>query len=180
MNHSHHEMSQPEFRRARIVIISVCAIAIIAAIIPAVLHAVAHTVNFTAEQDTLIQTRLVPAYNRMHCAQYNRSAGCTSANLVSSGCVVRSLCTALGLPPAGAACTTLAGLNVESCVIYTANAAGEDLLLQELLSQDFARIYLESRNHARADFAAAFAAASGANQNSACTAIGLASGCDGP
>ncbi len=148
--------------------------------IPTLVYAVAHTVNFTAGQDTLIQTRLIPAYNRAHCIQFNQAIGCSSANLVTGGCQVKSLCTALGLPPAGAACTTLTGLNVESCVIYTANTAGEDLLLQELLNQSFAKIYLDSRNQARTDFATSFAAASGANQNTACTAIGQPSGCDGP
>jgi hypothetical protein len=150
------------------------------AIIPSVILAVAHSVNYTAGQDTLIQSRLVPAYNRAHCAKFGRPAGCSSANLVSSGCVTVSLCSAIGLPPASAACTTLSGLNVESCVIYTTDTTGEDALLQELLSQDFARVYLDSKNQSRTDFINAFAAGTGTQQNNSCTAIGLASGCDGP
>jgi len=144
-----------------------------------VVFAVAHTVNFTAAQDTAIENKLIPAYNRMHCARYGRPTGCTSANLVASGCVVVNACTALGLP-AGTACTTMSTLNVESCVIYTADATGEDAMLQELLNQKLVDTYNAARSQAGSDFKAGFAAASGANQSAACVAAGQATTCDGP
>lgn len=156
-------------------------------IIPAVLWmigigtvwAVNHILAFTAAQDTIIVAKVIPAYNRQHCSLWGRASGCTSANLVTGGCVVKNVCQAIGLP-AGTPCTNLSTLNVESCVIYTADATGEDLMLQELANKDLVSTYMGGQSFAGSDFRSGFRAASQANQDAACVAAGLAAGCDGP
>lgn len=144
-----------------------------------VVYAVVHSLNYTAAQDTIITTKVVPAYNRQHCANYGKPSGCSSANLVTGGCVVKNVCQALGLP-ASTACTNLSTLNVESCVIYTLDNTGEDAMLQETANQDLVRIYQSGQAYSSIDFRTGFKAASQGNQDSACTAVGLSASCDGP
>ena len=142
-------------------------------------YAVVHSLNYTTAQDTIITTKVIPAYNRQHCATWGRASGCSSANLVTGGCVVKTVCQAIGLP-AGTACTTLSTINVESCVIYTADATGEDAMLQEIANQHLVSVYQGGQAFAAVDFRTGFKAANQTNQDNACTAVGQSAGCDGP
>jgi hypothetical protein len=145
-----------------------------------VVLAVAHTITYTAQQDSMIQQRIISAYNRQHCAKFGRPTGCSSADLVASGCVVKDMCDVLGLNPASSACIATDGLNVESCVIYAATLAGQDALMPELLNQNYVSIYSQSIAQSEQDYKTAFDTATLTQQQAACTAIGLPANCDGP
>lgn len=122
------------------------------------------TVSYTAAQSTQIQNRLIPLYNKRHCQAYNKTAGCSSADLVAGGCVVRVVKT----------------VSVESCTIFTSDATGEQSFLQEMLNQQLVSKLTELTAQDADEFCTAFKAASTANQNSACSALGLptvANGC---
>lgn len=160
------------------IFLSLLALGIIVYISPKV-YAVVHSLNYTAAQDTIIQNQVITAYNRAHCQVWGKASGCSSANLVSGGCVVKNACQAIGLP-AGTACTTLSTLNVESCVIYTVDTTGEDAMLQETANQKLVAIYDAGRSYGSVDFKAGFTAASQGNKDTACTAAGQATGCPGP
>lgn len=78
------------------------------------------TLVFTSPQSTNIQTTLIPEANRRKCLQYGGLPGtCTSAQLVTNGCVVR----------------TARSLQVEGCAIFTQDAAGEQAFLQERMNR---------------------------------------------
>jgi hypothetical protein len=145
-----------------------------------VVFAAAHTITYTTQQDSMIQGRVISAYNRAHCAQFGKPVGCTSADLVASGCLVKDMCKALGLNPASSACTATVGMNVESCTIFPQTLAGQDLLMPELLNQDYVRVYSQSIAQSEQDYKTAFDTAPPASQQAACTAIGLPANCDGP
>jgi hypothetical protein len=122
-----------------------------------VVFAVAHTVNFTAAQDTSAQTKLIPLYNRYHCKQFQQIGTCTSANLVSGGCVTRVVKT----------------LTVDSCTIFTQDSAGEDLFLQEMLNQHLVQIFTIVGNDGAVLREGAFQNLNAAGQTTACTGLGL-------
>lgn len=139
-------------------VLSVLALtALVSVLAPGDAFAVAHTVNFTAAQDTQTQTKLVPLYNREHCRQYSQAPGCSSANLVSGGCVVRTVKT----------------LTIESCTIFTADGAGEDLLLQEILNQKAVEVNARLVSNDAVKRETAFQGLSAGAQTTACTDLGL-------
>jgi hypothetical protein len=118
--------------------------------------AASFSVSYPAGQDTIIQTTIIPIRNRLKCRQFGLTAACTTANLATRGCV------AFAFP----------NKNYNSCTIFTSDAAGETLLIQE--SSDKALLDLIAQrdvlNHA--DFIAQCQTQNQAAQNAACTAVG--------
>jgi hypothetical protein len=129
-----------------------------------VVFAVAHTLTYTTGQDTAIQTVVIPIYNRKHCADFGLPAACTSAQLVTRGCVAKVVQT----------------LTVDSCTIFTSNLAGQDLYLLEAANRAIINDYDKRAQFGAADFHAGFAAANQTNKDAACVAAGQPAGCPGP
>lgn len=124
-------------------------------------------VTTLAAQDTFIQTVVIPSVNTARCAQFRLPSSCTSAQLVTNGCIA-------------VAFNTLSKATVgtfQSCTIYTQDATGENNLAADELSikiQD--RIFQELSNDVTAS-CAAFKAATQANRDSICTTLGRPAGC---
>lgn len=119
-------------------------------------------VTYTAGQDTTIQTRLIPLVNTANCARFGQVPGCSSANLVTGGCV------AVAFP----------SKSMNTCTIYTTNAAGEATFLQDELNQ---RLVDRFTGLNAGDAVSFFTACQGrtlAQQNQICVDAGLASGCN--
>lgn len=131
-------------------------IAVLAAYAP-VVFAVAHTLNFTAAQDTQMQTKLIPLYNRAHCKQFKQANGCTSANLVTGGCTS----------------ITVKTLVIESCTIFTQDTTGEDAFLQEMANQKLVEVFGRYGNDGATIREAAFQGLSSGGQTTTCTDLGL-------
>lgn len=119
------------------------------------------TVTFSSGQDTQIQTRLVPMYNRFHCAQFGLGASCTTPNLTSAGCVAKVVKT----------------VTVDSCTIFTQDSTGEGLFLQEMLNQKLADVFFQLNGTDAIDACANFKALSGSSQNAICSSLSLPNGC---
>jgi len=124
--------------------------------------AAAFTVNFTAGQDTTIQTRLIPLVNTANCTRYGRAPGCTSANLVTGGCV------AVAFP----------SKNLNTCTIYTADAAGETVFLQDELNQRLVDRFAGLNAGDTTGWQSACRAGTPTQQQNACTAVGLPATCN--
>ena len=136
------------------------AVLIVLAAVPA--FAGTSSVTYTTGQSTAIQTKVIPALNAERCGNFGLSASCTSAQLVSAGCVVQ----------------LFKGVAVTGCTIYTENAAGEQALIQLLANQSLAAAFVKQNSLNEAAFKGACAAASGAAQDTVCTTVGLPSGCN--
>lgn len=119
------------------------------------------TITHTSPQSTSIQNRLIPRYNTAHCARFSLGASCTSANLVTAGCVAVVVKT----------------LTVESCTIFTSNAAGEAAFAQETGDQKFADIFFQTESQERVIFDAALEAANQTQKDNICAILSLPSGC---
>jgi hypothetical protein len=153
---------------------------ILLGIASAIAYAATHSLTYTTAQDTGIQNRVIPAYNRQKCLRYGRAPGCSTANLASSGCVPISICTAAGLTVGSTDCNVLSTENVENCTIFTINSAGQDAYLKEVANRGIVQDYLSSKTQASADFKASFDLASQASKDHCCTDVGLGPTCDGP
>lgn len=124
--------------------------------------AASFSVTYSAGQDTTVQTTIIPIRNRLKCRAYGLAATCTSANLTSQGCV------AVAFP----------GKAYNSCAIFTLDATGEGLLVQE--SSDIRLVELIAQRDIlnRSDFVAQCQTQNTTAQNAACTAVGAATGCN--
>lgn len=114
------------------------------------------TLVYSAGQDTQIQTKAIPYYNAKHCRSRGLAASCTSAQLVTAGCVVK----------------VSRSFTVDSCTIFTADATGEAALAQELANNSFAS--LAEQVIALQDsvaFCNAFKAMTTVQQNVVCTSM---------
>lgn len=135
-------------------------------LLPSLAEAGNSTLVYTTAQSTAIQTRLIPRYNAEHCLAFALAPTCSSAELVSAGCVARVVRT----------------VTIESCTIFTSNAAGELGFLQEVANQKLVSVFNQLIKTDGAAYSAAecvrFKALSPANQATECTARGLASTCD--
>lgn len=126
------------------------------------------SLTYTAGQSTAIQSQLIPKYNADHCQKFGLGSGCISADLVSGGCQV----------------TIVKTIVLDSCTIFTQDAAGEALFLKEAANQALIATYnrliaIDVGSYQAAE-CSRFKALSQANQNTECTLRGLASGCAGP
>lgn len=121
------------------------------------------TLTYTAGQSTAVQTTLIPKYNRASCAKFNLPATCTSAQLVSAGCTVKTVKTVI----------------VDSCTIFTLDAAGEQAFHQETHNQKLADIFFQSSSIDSTDFCTTFKAMTVGQQNAVCAAMvpPLTAGC---
>jgi hypothetical protein len=119
------------------------------------------TIAHTTAQSNVIQGTLIPTHNRTHCTSFGLPGTCTSAQLVTAGCTVKTFKT----------------VTIESCVIFTSDAAGEAAFLQEFVDQKLVDGFNQQLAEDVNLSCAAFKAASTANQNSACTAVGRPTGC---
>lgn len=119
------------------------------------------TIEFSTAQSNTIQNRLIPDYNAKHCLQFNLAPNCTTANLVSAGCVVRSFG-----PPAVA-------IILDSCVIFAQNATGEDAYLQEILHQKLVDSFNQRTSSDEAVRDAAYSNANQTQKDAVCTAMGI-------
>ena len=126
------------------------------------------TLTYTAAQSTQIQNRLIPKYNAEHCAQFALPSTCTSSDLTTAGCVARTVRT----------------LVLDSCTIFTSNAAGEQAFLQETANNGliyvFNRLIRNENDSYNAAECARWRALSGPQQQTECTLRGLSSTCEGP
>ncbi len=120
------------------------------------------TVTYTAAQSTRIQTKLIPLFNSRHCQNFNLPTNCTTANLATAGC----------------ATVTVRTLAIETCVIFTSDATGEQAFLQEALNRQLVTQLGDVSAGDAAAFCVAFKAAATGTQNTICSNLGLASGCD--
>lgn len=119
------------------------------------------TVTFTAAQSTAIQNRLIPNYNANHCAQFGLGSSCTSANLVTAGCVVKTF------GPVAVAIT------IDSCTIFTSNAAGEQSFHQERLNQSLVDSFNQRTSTDESARNTAYAGANQTSKDAVCVALGL-------
>lgn len=136
--------------------------ALVAIALAASAYAANWTVTFTAGQDTYIQTKLIPFLNAQSCAKYKQAPGCSSANLVTGGCVAQALSTA----------------GYRACTIYTLDAAGETALNQDELNYRYVQRFFELNSFNVSAFKAACSAGNQTLQDAVCTAAGLSAGCN--
>lgn len=149
-------------------------------IVPLVLAAT-HSLTYTAQQDTAVQTRLIPAVNRAKCQAYGRPDNCVTADLTGR-CIVRSVCQAANLKTGSAACTAWSTEFVESCVIFTQNAAGEAAYLKEKANKGMVDDFLSTYTLETKDYCVAWDLMSPSAQSTHCTTappagLGLPSNC---
>ena len=124
--------------------------------------AASFTITYTAAQDTTIQTRIIPGVNTTKCASFGLPPTCTSAQLVTRGCV------AVAFP----------AKNYLACTIYTADAAGEGVFLQDesnrIIVDRFLQLGLTDFNVFRTSCLVATAA----QKAQACTDVGAPATCN--
>lgn len=134
------------------------------------LYAGDSTLSYTAGQSTAIRNQLIPRYNAEHCARFGQAIGCASADLVTGGC--------------SAVANTFKTIVYDSCTIFTSDAAGEAAFLKEVANIGLVTVnnrLIAADNAAyQAAECARFKALSPANQQTACTNLGLISSCSGP
>lgn len=124
-------------------------------------------VTTTAAQDTFLQNNLIPAANAERCKKFGLSAGCTSGQLVSAGCVAVAFST-LTKATAG---------SFQSCTIYTQDAAGENAYAADELAQRVQDRFFQELAADIAANCASFKALSAGAQNTVCTDLGRPAGC---
>jgi hypothetical protein len=117
-------------------------------------------------QDTYIQQTLVPIANAAKCARYGLGPSCTSANLVSAGCVVIAFST-----------LTRENLTFNACTIYTLDGTGANGLAAEKMAQAFADMVASELNNDVEGNCTAFKALTLAQRNQVCTDLGRPNGC---
>ncbi len=124
--------------------------------------AATYNVTFTAGQDTVIQTQLIPLINSQKCLRFGLATNCTSANLVTAGCITAAL-------------TKTA---FEACTIYTTDVSGETALNQDELSYHYLDKFkaLNAQNAISFQQACRLDAVSTAT-NAQCAAVSLSNGC---
>ncbi len=120
------------------------------------------TLTYTAAQSNAIQTRLIPGFNRTHCRSFHQPPTCATADLARAGCRPR---------------TTSQGLTTESCVIFTADAVGEQAFLRERSARDLVIVFGAFGRPDPADFCAAFRLATQQKKDQLCANLGLPAGC---
>ncbi len=130
--------------------------------LPALALSASFTITFTAGQDTTIQTRIIPAVNTQNCARFGLPPSCTSAQLVTRGCV------AVAFP----------AKNYNTCTIYTADATGEGIFLQDDANRQIVFRFVSLFNTDADSFLVACRGRTLAQQNQICVDAGLASGCN--
>lgn len=116
--------------------------------------AITLSLNYSAGQDTNIQTRLIPRYNVQHCRQYNLSNNCNQSQL-------------------GAVCTnkTIRSFLVDSCTIFAQTNAGEQAFVQELANQALAQEAQFLGQSDSSDFCSTFKNMSSVQQQSICSSM---------
>jgi hypothetical protein len=124
------------------------------------------TQTTTGAQDTYVQTVLVPLANTAKCARFGLAANCTSANLVSAGCVA-------------VAFSTIArdSLIYRDCTIFTQDSAGANALASEVLALRLVDIVTQELANDIDDSCVKFKALSLAQRNQVCTDLGKANLC---
>lgn len=137
-------------------------LALVALVIASTAQAASFTVTYTAAQDTVIQTRVIPAANTAKCATFRLGPSCTSANLVTNGCVT----------------AVFPSKNLRACVIYTLDATGEGLFLQDESNRALVERFILLNNIGADIFIAACRGRTAAQQDQICVDAGLASGCN--
>lgn len=136
-------------------LVTVCLLATVAL-------AATYNITFSAGQDTVIQTQLIPLVNSQKCLRFGLPTNCTSANLVTAGCVTAAL-------------TKTA---FEACTIYTTDVSGETALNQDELSYHYLDKFkvLNAQNAISFQQACKLDAVSTAT-NAQCAAVSLSNGC---
>lgn len=118
--------------------------------------------SYTATQSNNIRTILIPEANRRKCSQYGGlPATCTAVQLTANGCVTRVART----------------LTVETCSIWTQDAAGEQGFLQEQENRRLVEILRVILPPDPADFCYTWGQLSRDEQNDRCEKLGLPSNC---
>lgn len=120
------------------------------------------TITHTTAQSTTIQTTLIPSFNRAHCARFNLPGTCTTAQLVSAGCVNIVFKT----------------VTTESCTIFTQDTTGEQAFLQERIDAELVNNFTQQVSEDITLTCAAWKAASQANKDTTCTTVGRPAGCN--
>jgi len=151
-------------------------------IVAPIVYAATHSLTYTTAQDATVQGKIIRNYNRRHCAQFGRGGGCSSAQLVSNGCIPVSICTYAGLKVGSARCTEWSTEFVESCTIFPETAPGEAAYLKEMANKEMASEFAIMQAADTADFCAAWELMSNSAQNTLCTTappagLGLSNNC---
>jgi len=132
--------------------------------------AASYTLTYTAQQDTDIQTKLIPMVNRAKCTLYGLPTTCTTANLQAPGkCVTKTVCQAAGLKAGSAACTRWSTEFTDSCTIYAANATGQAAYLKEIANGDIAEAYFLATGFTVTDFCTQWDLMTPSVQDTTCT-----------
>lgn len=124
------------------------------AALPSLALAGTFTITYTTAQDTVIQTRIIPFVNTGKCAGFGLPASCTSAQLVTRGCVV----------------VAFPAKNVNACTIYTLDAAGEQALLQDDSNRIVVDRFLQLGNSDNSVFLTGCSTWTAAQKQAACLA----------
>jgi hypothetical protein len=126
------------------------------------------TLVYTTAQSLAIRNRLIPKYNRDHCAQFALPPACTSAELVTAGCAV----------------VTIRTLVLDSCTIFPSNAAGEEAFLQEIANKGAMQVFNDLIRQENLQFNSAacieWRAMTTQQRQDRCTALGQPTDCEGP
>ena len=136
--------------------------------------------TYSPMQEVVIRTQLIAAGNRAKCGQFGRPDGCASADLSSNGCVPTSISVYVGLQPGDTGYTLFNTQLVESCQIFTQDAAGQAALQREANNRRLAEDFLKSKGYASVDFKARWLLFTG--RDSVCATpspagLGLGTGC---
>ena len=151
--------------------------AVLAVVVAPLVYAATTSLTYTTAQDNRIQGAIIKNYNRRHCARFGRNEGCGSNNLVNNGCVQVSVCTAAGLKVGSSKCNDWSTEFVESCTIFTQDAAGQAAYAKEILNQAIANEYATIKASEATDFCIAWDTLNNSAQNAQCAALGLGNGC---
>jgi len=121
------------------------------------------TLTFTTAQDNSIQGKLIPMYNKQHCARFLLPASCTTAQLQGTGCspvVIKTVTT-------------------DACTIFTQDAAGEAAFVQELANQKLYEVFVQLDSSNNTDFCVGWKSMTTVQQNAICSAMvpALPAGC---
>lgn len=135
-------------------------------ILSAAVFAADITVSFTAGQNTYTRNTLIPQKNTRRCVEYNLAPGCSTAQVVSAGCVAEPF-----------SAVTKTNLVFRSCTIYTADAAGEAAYQSDNLYEFLVAMVAKDLAQEVQTACTNFKALSGANQNTICASLSLPNGC---
>lgn len=122
--------------------------------------------GLTTNQHTMLQNTFLSRANAALCARYNLPSSCTTANVITAGCVPK-------------ACQTLTKQDstFTPCTIYSLDATGEAAYSADRLCLDHITQFLLSMQSDYVTACLAFNTGTTTFKNQVCTDLGQANGC---